>query len=425
MMLPSFVTAVDLQSLGEVSVLVSNEGEQQRNQGVREGLSLVLVKLIGKQEVLQSATAQSIINQGPSYLIQYSYDTFTETNSNSYEEQEFNSLLKQEYLSQNSQRDNMQSTKDLKILKLQFDQQILLKKLQEGGAAIWDTNRPEVMFWWASEEQGVRKILNEGDQSKSRAAFDFFANQRALPVKFPLMDIKDQGLVSTSDIWGAYGDALLNANKRYNVNTWVQGRHYYSQGEWFASWEVHVLGTVKAFKSQSADLLSLQKAVVGTIAKVLSDEYSVVAGKNSSEIYISVSDIDSLEDFTQLNAYLSNLFVVKNVELRNIKGNQLSVKLYLKDDFEKFRKLIDLDKKLFEIINSESAGEVYNSSSNKTATDSVTNISIKNHTRPNISQSQNSTDTSMQVPESDIVNNPVKNADESEIIYIQYRWADK
>jgi len=290
------------------------------------------------------------------------------------------------------------------------------------------------MLWWVSEEMVVRKILNEGEARESISAFHYFAEQRGVPIKLPLMDLQDQKLVTSSDIWGGFGDSLSKANKRYNLNTWVQGKNYFSQGEWNANWEVHVLGDVKAFKAHSPNLRALQKAVIASIAKVLANEYAVVAGKNTSEIYITVSDIRNLDDFSQLKNYLDNLFVVKSVEMRHIKNDQVSFKLSLKEDVEKFKKLLALDKKLFEILNTDNSinsekafVEAFdlvapNSNSDNKELEELSELSgndIEVMTGIEIDEADSSRiELNALTIDSDVDKTALK------INYIQYRWAD-
>lgn len=405
--------------MGTVSLVVADESEAQRYQGINAGLSTILVRLSGLPDVLESEAAKTILSQASTYLIQFSYEALTNPAG---EVNEYAALLKDDYFRVNPKALNTpEANKSLKILKLTFGQQLLLKKLQDGGDTVWDTNRPEVMLWWVSEEMGVRKVLNEGEVRESRTAFNYFAEQRAVPIKFPLMDLQDQSLVNSSDIWGGFSEPLLTANKRYGLNTWVQGKNYYSENEWFATWEVHVLGEVKAFKTQSPSLRALQKAVIGSIAKVLANEYGIVTGLNDSEIYITVSDVRSLDDFSKLKRYLDNLFVVKRIEMRLIKEDQVSFKLYLKEDFEKFKKLIDLDKKMYQVINSSNA---------ETISPNTVNLSpIVNTAETKLNNSADNTNLASDSPigiSPNALNSATSITPQApKISYIQYRWADK
>lgn len=399
-LLPSLVTALDMKNLGTVSVLVSDESEEQRKKAIQEALAIVLVRLSGQNEVLDSAATQEIFKQANSYLLQFSYETLDNTN-------EYAALLKEDYLrSQLQTQNNTNSTQpsSLKILKLMFGQQIVLKKLQEAKQAVWDTNRPEVMLWWVSEEQAVRKIVSESELKESRTNFQYFAEQRGVPIKLPLMDLQDQGAINASDIWGGFAEPLVNANKRYGVTTWVQGKSYYSQGEWHAYWQINLLGESRAFKTQSESLRAVQKAVIASIAKLLASEYAVVLGENATEIYINVSDVSNLDDFSKLKQYLDNLFVVDKVEMRHIKADQAAFKLYLKEDVEKFKKLLALDKKLQEVIEVNPLVKIENiapvpvNEQAATAQNEVVNTNVMEQVKQ---------------PESLAIN------------YIQYRWAGK
>lgn len=354
--------AVEMKNLTEVDVIVANESDAERYRASYLGLAEVLVRLSGRKDILENDALRPLLEKSSQYLVQFSYENIgydpslpifhdypLKRKQKKEQQANTNSIpigIREQQAEQTTKAAKPVGIEKAKLLRLKFDQSLLLKTLQSAALPVWDVNRPEVMMWWAVDSGEQRAILSESDESKARIGLSHYAEQRGLAIKFPLMDLQDQKAVNVTDVWGAYADEFETANARYGVTTWVLGKNYYEQGLWKARWTVSILDKRRTFNSQSKQLFALQKAVMGNIAEQLSAEYAVLAGENNSVFTMKVLDIDTLDDFDALIHYLEALFVVDKLELQAIKGSQVDVKLTLKEDFEKFKKLLALDKKM-------------------------------------------------------------------------------
>lgn|GEM_PF-6717974 len=333
--------SIEMSDMGVLALKVNDESESNRARGIREGLSIVLQRLSGKRSVVSSEAGRTLLNEASRYLIQFSYDTVpaSDRSDSFYSKQQVNQTLSEE---------SEEVTQ--KILKLSFDQQVLTQKLQEAQEAVWGINRPEILFWWVNQSHGQRITLSAGEASVSNEALHFYSEKRAVPIKLPLMDLMDRSLVSHSDLWGGYVDQIAEANRRYKVTNWVQGKSYISQDRWHAEWEVHVLGGVQKFTMSAPSLDLLHRKVIDTLASVLSKEYSVISQGNQNEWFIAVKGVDQLEKLLVIKEYLARLFVVSHVELKKVQNDEVYFRLVLKEGVDKFEKLLTVDNKLIKMV---------------------------------------------------------------------------
>jgi hypothetical protein len=338
----------------------------------------VLLRLTGDGSVLEQKEAKDIKAKNSKYLLRYSFETVPASDfDNFYSEDYSRSDVSSEYSELTKKSNTQQEAKqNNKILKLNFDHTLLIKDMQAAGLPVWGINRPELLFWWVSEEQGIRKVLSDIEQNDSRLALSHFAEVYGVPVKFPLMDLRDQKYIKVSDLWGAYSEGVSKANQRYQLNSWVMGKNYYAQGKWHASWTMSVLGEKKAYRTSSSTIYRLQKTVMKHIAEVLAKEYSVVALEESRSVILEVSNVESLESFSELKRYLEQLFVVEGLEMKSIKGTDVSFLVHLKEDVEKFEKILRLDRKMRKLKVAESLSEVSQGDVSKREIDGAVQLEI-------------------------------------------------
>ncbi len=335
----SFSHAASLSSIGDVSVPVKDESNEERWRASYQGLSEVLLRLTGDEKVLQSDQAKNLMKNNSRYLLRFGYESMKGHRIEPY--------YKDDY-SNEAVVQNINAAK-LKVLGLNFDYHLLVKDMQANGLPVWDVNRPELMFWWIGEEGGVRNILADGESTQARDALLHYSRFYGLPTKFPLMDMRDRNNVQTSDLWGLYVEQIAKANKRYGNLTWVSGKHYFSGGKWQAEWTLVMMGKAKTYRTSSDSLNRLQKTVIKHISGKMADEYAVLALEQNQQLILQVNKVNDLKSLTNLQNYLKGLFVIEQLSLSSIKGDQVRFKLELKESSEKLRKLLKLDSKLVEL----------------------------------------------------------------------------
>ncbi len=334
-------SALEQEQVSDIAVLVEDESDEQRGLAIQSGLRHVLLRLSGDQSVLYSEFASELLRRSSSFLLQFSYDTVIPAE---------NSLIfvKQGFINTESQIESsdLRAKGPIKVLKLRFDLQLLIAELEKAEQAIWDLNRPELMVWWVRQSGSNRSIISESSQNESRLALAYYSGLRSVALRFPLMDLRDQAVIDKNDLWGGFDEQIPRANRRYQVNSWIQGKSYVAGGKWVADWQVQVLGGVHRFTSSAESEFTLMRKVLEQLARLLSKEYAVIAAGESRVYKVKILGVTDLESYLELNQYLKRLIVVEHAEVTGLEGSEVGVTLYLKDSPSKLDKLLALDQRL-------------------------------------------------------------------------------
>lgn len=338
---------VQANDLAEVRVLVKDESSKERNVGIAQGLGKVLVRISGQSNILATDGAQAILKQANQYMLQYSYESLTPEHKAVFFEENDEVA--------NPDIENYEALKNsnsIKLLKLRFDQSVLVKRLQDQGFPVWLDQRPALLLWWVREDQGARKVISDTEnevfssESKISSAFYYASEQKGLTIKLPLMDIQDQQSISVSEIWGGFEEHLQTASKRYQVSTYVNGRSYYENGKWHASWHLYLFGEKIAFESSDVSIYALHQRVVNSIAEYLASEYAISGANAENHLLLQVSGIRDINSYAALEDYFGRLVVIDSFSLVTVNGEQLTYLLSIKEDFEKLEKIFSFEKKI-------------------------------------------------------------------------------
>ena len=109
-----------------------------------------------------------------------------------------------------------------------FDGQAIEQILRNAGQTVWGAERPLTLVWLAVDwGRGSREIIAADDPDRTAGASRSLnlnqrlrerivkvAEQRGLPLVFPLLDSIDLQNVTFSDIWGGFDERIVAASGR-------------------------------------------------------------------------------------------------------------------------------------------------------------------------------------------------------------------
>ena len=174
-------------------VAVDNKSSRALSKGTRQALQQLLVKITGQQDINDYQAVAELHRNANRYLRAYRFT----------EEQEQLYLL------------------------AEFDRELIENFLVQQRMPIWGSRRPDALLWLAVEDQqGQRKIIDDGNQQALAKQVRSLANSRGTPLALPLMDLDDALNISSHDVWGLFPTQLVNAAKRYNVDYVLAARLY-------------------------------------------------------------------------------------------------------------------------------------------------------------------------------------------------------
>jgi hypothetical protein len=215
-------------------------------------------------------------------------------------------------------------------LVVSLDGPAIERVLREAGATIWGSDRPLTIVWLAVDwGRGDREIVAADDPDRApadgrsidrnqelRERVQAVAERRGLPIAFPLMDVEDLRSIGFIDIWGGFDEPLVEASKRYGAESILVGRirpddlqpprwTWYFGDERFG-WP----GAPEEAMEQLADALAARDAVSGS--------------EEVETIRVTVSGIDSVAAYGEVQRYMENLRVAERVAVTSADSNSIS-----------------------------------------------------------------------------------------------------
>jgi hypothetical protein len=229
-----------------------------------------------------------------------------------------------------------------------FDSAALRRQLDAADLPVWSAERPSVIVWLAIDEgQGRRQILGAASELSSARLADEYrdtlyaaADARGLPIILPLLDGEDLSNVSTGDVWGGFGDVLLEASNRYSADVILIGRlRQAGTGGAQVRWSLFVAG------SQTSEWAGDLAAGPRVTADLLGQQLATFAA-GSGAIPLTVRDIVTLDDYARVLNYLRALPIVEQVDVARVVGGAVQFSVTARSDSERLDREIRRDRVL-------------------------------------------------------------------------------
>ena len=234
-------------------------------------------------------------------------------------------------------------------VRVEFDAEAVRRALDGAGLPMWGADRPLVAIWLAVDAGGGQRFIlsdvsaaesaNTPQQSSEQLAelrdqLADAADERGLPVVFPLVDAQDLGRVSFADLWGDFREPVQQGSSRYGADVMLIGRtrslNPAGQGvRWTlvtgdeeAAWQ----GDIASGPTEAAIFLSRRQAT-----------YADSAGA----LRVVVTGVATLETYGQLLRYFRSLSIVDDVSVARVDGDQVEFSLVARGDAARLSRELD------------------------------------------------------------------------------------
>ena len=211
-----------------------------------------------------------------------------------------------------------------------FDGDALEEALKGAGQKVWGSDRPLTLVWLAVDwGQGEREIIGATDADRNpdeqrsinrnkllRERMLTFAENRGLPIAFPLLDSEDLGEVTFSDIWGGFDERVLEASARYDVTSVLIGRVRADSGQ-RPRWSWHFAGEQQNWAGEP-------EVIISQVTDSLAAEFAIGGDEPLRRVDLHVSGVNSVYAYGAVNDVLDNLNVVDRFSVSGVEGDRLS-----------------------------------------------------------------------------------------------------
>ncbi|EHV9587640.1 DUF2066 domain-containing protein [Vibrio vulnificus] len=228
---------------------------------------------------------------------------------------------------------------DVMALKLLFNDAQIRSLLTQAQLPFWSTNRNNLLVWLVEEQNYDRKIVWEHSASSVSDQLKQAALDRGLPLTLPVGDFDDITGIEVSDLWGGFAKPISLASGRYPVDGVLVIR---AQGN-SLRWNLYDQSPGAIVRSNVAPVTGSANGgdAATQLINAVADFYAkrsavVVLGESSESVVVKFLNINNAIDFFTLEKTLTSLNSVANLDVLEIKGNELMLRVHLLASQEAF-----------------------------------------------------------------------------------------
>jgi len=324
----SSAQAVNVKGLysAEINLPVTQSEANMLNQAFRLAAEQVLIKVSGNKEAIIGDLLSQARKQSAGWVAQHSVASLSE-------------LLPSD--------DGLVPGKQIKVT---FYPESIDRFLSQNGLPVWGSNRPSVLVWLASENNGIRRLSGSNAPSQILNDFARASSLVGVPIYAPLIDQVDQNNITAADVWGFFEDTIANASQRYQTDAVAALRVSNYAGHIGGSLMVmQKTGETDRFVLTGDNLESLLDQASAKLANVFASRYASVRNSGSaSRLNIQIGGVSNYSSMAKVQAYLESIGVVREVSLVQVKGEQVEYSVEIDGDKQKLFNSISLSRLLIE-----------------------------------------------------------------------------
>ena len=305
------LSAAQLSGLYAAAVPVTGQTQQERRSAIRQAFAEVLVKVTGNRQATVQPSLQQALQRSLYYVQQFRYRPAPAL----------------------APGDGQEVTPPAQELWVSFDARAVNQLLYDSAVPVWGRARPATLIWLAVEDQGRRELVGADTRAELQVALEQEARRRGLPLFFPLLDLEDQRQLHFADIWGNFGDAILQASRRYHSEAVLAGRlHHRADGQWESRWTLYLNEAAAQWSTQGATALEVLAAGVDGATTRLAARYAqrINNGVTGNRVMITVRDVNTLNDYARTLKYLQSLDLVRRVQIVSVSPSQLVFRISIR-----------------------------------------------------------------------------------------------
>jgi hypothetical protein len=150
------------------------------------------------------------------------------------------------------------------------------------------------------------------------------ADERGLPIEFPVLDLRDVDALSFADVWGGFEDRILSASSRYRPDAVLVARVTPTSSGDDMTWRLLEDDSRRAVAGDSI------REGVDAVADLYAAEFT--ASGDRASVRMTVLDVDTFADYGRVMRYLDGLSVVGAVDVESLGHGVLTLRTNARGD---------------------------------------------------------------------------------------------
>jgi hypothetical protein len=158
-----------------------------------------------------------------------------------------------------------------------------------------------------------------------------------------LLDTEDRQNDGFADIWGGFGEQLLQASRRYQANSILLGRVRAGALQ-RNRWTYYFGGVQQEWNGEPEEAINL-------LADTLAAQFAYAGDAPLRTVTLNVAGVDSIRAYGTVDKYLQNLSLIEDFEVRTIKGDEIQYGVHLRGDSTRLRRALEISNILIPVDN--------------------------------------------------------------------------
>jgi uncharacterized protein len=224
------------------------------------------------------------------------------------------------------------------------------RALTQLGLPVWGPERPLTLLWIAVDDgAGGRALLGADEPAqfgvpatpamnellrRLRDELVAVADERGVPIAWPLLDSEDLSAVTPTDVWGGFDDDIVAASTRYRADAVLIGRvrpgTFGNEVDWLF---VH-----------GVDRQALPGGAVRDGIDVAADRYAAdlrtIGG--ASVALLTVNNVRTPADYGRVMSYLERQSVLESVDVESFDSGTLRLRVAARGDTQVLERVLSL-----------------------------------------------------------------------------------
>ncbi len=311
-------SAATIDDLYTVELPVADQTTNLRLDAFTEAFKLVVVKVSGSDDALQSPALKRPIERSSRYVKQFSYVT-------------------------RQSQDEQELSGELLYLRIDFNQQLVESLLRDSNFPIWGRERPGSLLVISYDVDENIKMVADDTTPEVVDLIDAAASRQGLPVLLPLMDLEDISLMRVDDVISRHFEKIEIMASRYSPDVLVVGQVLgRSDTGWEGNWEARFLDQVFKWQYQGSSKDVIIDQLINHLARVLALEYALEDHNSlNQDLFLSVSAMSGIKSLIAVQQYLQSLNVVDSVRVSQVDEDVVTYLVGLRNDVEDLQRLIE------------------------------------------------------------------------------------
>ena len=231
-----------------------------------------------------------------------------------------------------------------------FSRARIERVLTELGKPVWGPERPLTLLWVAVDDgAGGRALLSAGEAAPCdtpttprmtqlaegvREEIVAAADERGLPIAWPLLDLQDLSAVTCTDVWGGFDAEIVAASARYRADAVLIGRvrpaTFGNEVEWLF---------VHGVDRRSLPLAGVRDGVDAAADRYAAD-LATIGG--ASLTLLTVNNVLTPADYGRVVSYLERQSVLESVDVESLDNGTLRLRVAARGDARVLERVLAL-----------------------------------------------------------------------------------